>query len=312
MSKKLAADTKVALILGGNSGEREVSLMSGKECALALQEAGYQVKSFDSADKDFILNIQNYAPDIAFLALHGKYGEDGVIQGALEFLRIPYTGSGVLASALAMDKTRAKTFYSAAGLPTPHSVSLRRSEPYDLAALVGVVGEKSVVKPATEGSAFGVSIVHTPDELGPAIKHAFEVDDTILVERFVEGTEITVAVLGNNNPEALPIIEIVPHAEFYDFEAKYETGGADHIIPARISEAAYKSAERIAINAHNALGCRGMSRSDMIVDQFDTVWILETNTIPGMTKTSLLPDSASKAGISFPELCTKLIELAQE
>lgn len=312
MKQKLVNDMKVALIMGGISGERDVSLMSGRECEHALLEAGYSVESFDSADADFLFKLRAYQPDIAFLALHGKFGEDGVIQGALELLGIPYTGSGVLASALAMDKSRAKTFYSAAGLPTPHSVTLQKGEPYSLKELVGIVGEKSVVKPSTEGSALGVSIVHLPDELEAAITSAFEVDNTILVERFVEGVEITVGVLGNDNPQVLPIIEIVPHAEFYDFEAKYETGGADHIIPARISEAAYQSAQRIAIAAHNALGCRGMSRSDMIVDQFDTVWVLETNTIPGMTKTSLLPDSAQKAGISFPQLCAKLIELAQE
>lgn len=305
-------NTRVALLVGGKSGEREVSFMSGRESEKALREAGFQVDVLDSAEPDFLLTLSQGDYDVAFISLHGKGGEDGTIQGALEFLGLPYTGSGVLASALAMDKTRAKTFYSAAGLPTPHSVNLQKGEPYHIDELLGVVGEKSVVKPATEGSALGVTIVHNPDELEPAIVEAFKVDDIVLVERFVEGTEITVGVLGNDDPQALPIIEIIPHAEFYDFTAKYQTGGAEHILPARISETATQAAQRIAISAHKALGCRGMSRTDMIVDQFDTCWVLETNTIPGMTPTSLFPDAARFAGIPFEKLCISLIELALE
>lgn len=312
MSKVVPQETKVALLVGGKSGERKVSFMSGKESEAALRKAGFQVEVFDTAEPDFLPKLSQGKFDVAFISLHGKGGEDGTIQGALEFLGLPYTGSGVLASALAMDKTRAKTFYSAAGLPTPHSVNLTKEDTYSIPELVGVVGEKSVVKPATEGSALGVTIVHNPDELEPAIVEAFKVDDTVLVERFVEGTEITVGVLGNDDPEALPIIEIIPHAEFYDFTAKYATGGADHILPARISERATQAAQRIAVSAHKALGCRGFSRTDMIVDQFDTCWVLETNTIPGMTPTSLFPDAAKFAGISFTDLCTKLVELALE
>lgn len=306
------SDIKVALLVGGTSGEREVSFMSGKESEAALRSVGFQVQRFDTAEESFLSELQKFNCDVAFISLHGKGGEDGTIQGVLEYLHIPYTGSGVLASALAMDKTRTKTFYSAAGLPTPHSMNLVKNEPYDISELLGVVGEKSVVKPATEGSALGVTIVHNPDELEPAIKQAFTVDDVVLVERYVEGVEITVGVLGNDNPVALPLVEIVPHAEFYDFKAKYQTGGADHIVPARLSETATQAAQRIAVAAHKALGCRGMSRTDMIVDQFDTCWVLETNTIPGMTQTSLFPDAARHAGVSFEELCAHLVELALE
>ncbi len=305
-------EVKVALLVGGTSRERKVSLISGQGVEQALKELGYSYELIDTGKADFIQKLEQGNFDVAFLALHGKGGEDGCIQGLLECLNIPYTGSGVLASALAMDKTRAKTFYQAAGLPTPHSVNLVKGEAYDLAELIGVVGEKSVVKPATEGSALGVTIVHNAKELQPAIESAFEHDETILVERFIEGVEITVGVLGNDDPQALPIVEIIPHAEFYDFEAKYETGGSDHIIPARISEQASKSAQRIAIGAHRALGCRGFSRTDIIIDQFDTCWALETNTIPGMTPTSLFPDAARHAGLSFADLCDKLIALALE
>lgn len=305
-----STELSVALLVGGNSGEREVSLMSGHEVEKALRARGYQVDVLDTAASDFCTRLIQGSYDIAFLALHGKGGENGCIQGFLETLEIPYTGSGVLASALAMDKSRAKTFYAAAGLPTPHSVRIQVNEAYDINELIGVVGEKSVAKPSTEGSALGVTIVHNKEELEPAIQKAMQLDDTVLVERFIEGTEITVAVLGNDEPKALPIVEIVPHAEFYDFEAKYSAGASDHIIPARISKEAAESAQRIAVAAHKALGCSGFSRSDFIVDQFDTCWILETNTIPGMTPTSLFPDAARHMGMSFEELCETLIDLA--
>ena len=305
---------KVTLLKGGASDEREISLASGNACAAALRDQGFIVTEVDTGDEDMIAQIIASNPDVVFSALHGRDGEDGCMQGLCELMRVPYTGSGVLASALAMDKIRAKTFYSASGLPTPHSVTLHAGEGYLPADIIGVVGEKCVVKPANEGSALGVRIVNTPSALPDAIKEAFEFDDTLLVERFIEGTEVTVAVLGNEKPEALPVIEIVPQesSEFYDFEAKYAANGSTHIIPARISDEQTETCQRIAVAAHEALGCRGVSRSDIIVDSAGTCWVLETNTIPGMTETSLLPDAAKAVGIGFGELCKMLIELALE
>lgn len=306
--------TRVVLLKGGTSGEREVSLASGGECAQALRAEGFEVIEVDTAEPDMVERIIAARPDVIFNALHGRDGEDGCVQGLCELLRLPYTGSGVLASALAMDKTRAKAFYIASGIPTPHSVTVTRGEGYDPVEVIGVVGEKCVVKPACEGSALGVSIVNAPSGLQDAIERAFEYDDAVLVERFVEGTEVTVAVLGNDELEALPVIEIVPQesSAFYDFEAKYAANGSDHIIPARISEEQTASCQRIAISAHKSLGCRGVSRSDLIVDASGTCWLLETNTIPGMTQTSLLPDAAARVGIPFGALCKLLVELALE
>ena len=306
--------TKLVLLKGGKSGEREISLLSGDACAAALRRRGFDVVEIDPAEQGFTKKIESAKPDVVFIALHGRDGEDGCIQGMCEVVGIPYTGPGVLASALAMDKCKAKTFYIASGLPTPHSMTLLKNEDYNIKDIVGTVGEKSVVKPAHEGSALGVSIVNTPSELDDAINKAFELDDEILVERFVEGTEVTVAVLGNDNPQALPVIEIVPKesCEFYDFEAKYAAGGSTHIIPARLSDELTQNCQRIALSAHKALGCRGVSRSDLIIDASGTCWLLETNTIPGMTETSLLPDAAREVGIEFDELCELLVNFALE
>lgn len=307
-------ETKVALLKGGTSKEREISLLSGQACATALRAKGFDVVELDPAQGNFISLLEGAKPDVVFIALHGRDGEDGCIQGMCEVMKIPYTGPGVLPSALAMDKCKAKAFYIASGLPTPHSITLLKSENYDIDDIVGTVGEKSVVKPAHEGSALGVSIINTPSGLKDAINEAFKLDDEILVERFVEGTEVTVAVLGNDNPQALPVIEIVPKGscEFYDFEAKYAADGSTHIIPARLNDELTQNCQRIALNAHKALGCRGVSRSDLIVDASGTCWLLETNTIPGMTETSLLPDAARKVGIEFDDLCELLVNLALE
>lgn len=308
------SNVKVTLLKGGTSSERNVSLASGAACASALREEGFSVVEVDTADSDMIQQIVDSAPDVVFNTLHGRDGEDGCIQGMLQLMGLPYTGSGVLASALAMDKSRAKAFYIASGISTPHSIVLHKGEAVDESEILSAVGEKSVIKPAREGSSVGMAIVHKPSELAPAIERAFECDDTVLIERFVEGTEVTVAVLGNDNPEALPVIEIVPQesSEFYDYEAKYAQGGSTHIIPARITDEQTAACQREAVAAHKALGCSGVSRSDFIIDANSTCWLLETNTLPGMTATSLLPDTASKAGIGFGPLCRLLVELALE
>ena len=305
------AELKVTLLRGGKSGEREVSLRSGAACAEGLREEGFQVTVIDTGDDDFIQQIIASEPDVVFCALHGRDGEDGRMQGLLELMRVPYTGSGVLASALAIDKTRAKAIYRQAGLPTPGGVNLVRGEEYDVAAIIAEVGEHCVVKPASEGSSLGMSIVEKAEDLGPAIEKAFECDSLVLVETFVSGIETTVAVLGNKDFEAMPVIEIVPQdsSAFYDFEAKYAPGGSTHIIPARISDEQTAEAQRLAVEAHKALGCSGASRTDIIVGEKE-MWILETNTLPGMTATSLLPDTCGKVGISFSKLCRLLVEMA--
>lgn len=306
-------ELSVALIAGGNSNEREISLASGDGAQEALKEAGFKVTRFDPANKEDIKSLLDGSFDIAFLCMHGKGGEDGTMQGMLEILNIPYTCSHSLASGIAMDKGLSKMFYHRQGIPTPCSVTVKKGDEVDIEAIVSLVGKKSVVKPATEGSALGIYMTDTADSVQEAIQMVHEIDDQAIVETYVKGIETTVAVLGNDDPEALPVIEIVPQAEFYDFTSKYAPGGSQHIIPARISDDATEMIQDLAVKAHKALGCSGVSRTDIIFDEENgQAWVLETNTIPGMTATSLLPDAARAAGISFPELCTKLIEFALE
>ena len=312
MSALIPSKCKVALLAGGTSGERDISLASGKGAKDALEEAGFVVEWIDPAQKEDLKKLIDDDFDVAFLCLHGKMGEDGTVQGMLELLSIPYTCSGVLASATAMDKAKSKALYEFGGISTPVAATLERHEDYSVDAIAEKVGIPCVVKPATEGSALGVEIVENLDDLAGAIDRAFEIDSLVLVEQFVQGTEVTVAVLGNEKPEALPIIKIVPRGEFYDFDSKYAPGGSQHICPAPLDESVSDTLKELANRAHCVLGCRGVSRSDFIIDEDGKPWILETNTIPGMTATSLLPDAARAAGITFPELCTRLIELALE
>lgn len=300
----------VALLCGGNSGEKEISKASGKSAAQALRTAGCAVTVLDPANRETLTTLLNNPFDVAFLCLHGKGGEDGTIQGFLEYAQLPYTGPGVLASALAMDKSRAKAQYISHNLPTPHSQTLFRGHPYDVDALARDFGFPCVVKATTEGSALGVYIVHSKEEMDEKIAACFAMDDHILVEQFIKGTELTVAVLGNDEPFALPVIEIIPKHAFYDFESKYAPAGSQHICPARLSEQDTKAVQDLAVRAHRALGCSGMSRTDILRDERGAFWLLETNTIPGMTQTSLLPDAARVYGLDFPTLCMKLIELA--
>jgi len=303
---------RIAVLYGGTSGEREVSLVSGSIVADTLAAEGLEVERIDTGKPDFFERLVTFQPDIAFIALHGKGGEDGSIQGLLELLDIPYTGSGVLASALAMDKARSKVFYLAEGLNVPPSNNVDRDAPYSISALCEQIGLPCVVKPVREGSSLGVYIVHTADELEPAIEAAFKCSENLLVERFVAGMEVTVAVLGNNDASALPLIEIIPHAAFYDYEAKYADGGSEHVCPARLSAELTALCQEHAVLAHKALGCRGVSRTDFIIDVDDVPWVIETNTIPGMTGTSLLPHAAEETGMSLGELYRKLIEYGLE
>jgi len=301
---------RIAVLMGGRSAEREVSLTTGAQVAEALAAGGADVVAIDSAAPDFIARLQESGADVCFICLHGRFGEDGTVQGLLELIGMPYVGSGVLASALAMDKVMSKHFFAQAGLPSPAYVHLRAGQAWDAAEITSALGAKTVVKPANEGSAIGVTISHDPGELPDAIETAFRYDDDVLVEAFVPGVEVTVGVLGNENCFALPAIEIVPEHEFYDYDSKYVPGMSRHIMPPRIGVEQLRECERISIAAHVALGCRGVSRADCIVAENGDVWLLEVNTIPGMTPTSLLPDSAREAGIAFPDLVRRLVDYA--
>ncbi|HEX9093843.1 MAG TPA: D-alanine--D-alanine ligase [Coriobacteriia bacterium] len=300
----------IAVLKGGRSAEREVSLGTGAQVSAALISRGHRVVEIDTGEAGFIAELQGAHPDAAFICLHGRFGEDGTVQGLLELLGIPYVGSGVLASALAIDKVISKHLFAQEGLPTPEYVHLRQGEPWSAEAITADLGPKTVVKPANEGSSVGMTIVHVPEELAAGIEKAFEHDRDIIVERFVEGVEVTIGVLGNEDPVALPTLEIVPEHEFYDYDSKYVPGMSTHIIPARVSDEARTECQRVATAAHRALGCSGMSRADTIVTPDGQVLLLEVNTIPGMTSTSLLPDAARAAGIEFPELCDRLVDLA--
>ncbi len=307
---------RVAVIMGGLSAEREVSLKTGAKVMEALDPARFEAFAVDPRPRGestaWLETLLRERVDVAFLALHGRYGEDGTIQGLLELLGIRYTGSGILSSALAINKIKAKQIYRQAGIPTPEFVALGGcTGDAALATCVEGFPLPAVVKPNREGSTIGVSIVREREELEPAIALAFGHDSEVLVERFVAGVEITAAVIGNSEPQVLPLIEIVPRSGFYDYEMKYTPGATEEIVPARLSPETTARAQELARQAHLALGCRGMSRTDMIVAE-DGIWALETNTIPGMTETSLLPRAAQGAGIAFPRLVEMLIEFALE
>jgi len=336
---------RVAVLMGGRSSEREISLKSGDMVLRHLDRSRYDVIAFDTgvlqrlgetADRHELpappptadlTALARLAPraierdsnqsgaDVAFVALHGPGGEDGTIQGLLELLGIPYTGSGVLASALAMDKVVSKKLFRAEGIPTPRWRDYWKNNCADAAVIAAEarssLGLPLVIKPACEGSTIGISIARTEPELEPAIASAAAYGPHILAERFVEGVEITVGILGNRNPQVLPLVEIVPAGGFYDYEAKYTPGATDEIVPARLGDRDAGRARELAVAAFEALGCRGIARVDMIVGPHGPT-VLEVNTIPGFTETSLVPRAAQAAGISFPALLDRIIELALE
>lgn len=304
--------TRVALLKGGTSGERPVSLKSAEQVGIGLRSEGFDVVEIDTGEPGFITALQDAGADVVFICLHGRGGEDGTIQGVCELLNLPYTGSGVLASALAMDKSMAKIVYRAAGVRTPPSVTLHAGEPVDTEAIFAELGEHLVVKPAHEGSSLGISFVEGKDDLAEGIAAGFALDDTLVVERFVTGMEATVGVLGNDEPQALPTIEILSELDHYDFEAKYTPGKSSHVLPARIAPEVEAECRALGIAAHEALGCRGISRSDILIDADGVPWVIETNTIPGMTPVSLVPDAAKHAGIGFGPLCRMIVEFALE
>lgn len=305
-------ECKIAVLCGGKSEEREVSLNSGKAVSEALKGAGYDVTTLDPASKEDLKQLIDGDFTVAFLCTHGRYGEDGTLQGFLEIVGIPYTGSGVLASATAMNKCRAKETYRLHNLPTLPSLTIEKGEGYSIDEIVEKLGDHCVIKAAKEGSSIGLYIEEGSDAIAAAIEKALGFDDEVLVERYCKARELTVGVLGNDNPEALPVIEIVPKEGFYDYEAKYAPGGSKHLCPAPLDEELSQRIRATAEAAHAALGCKGESRTDFLLEEDGTFWILETNTLPGMTETSLLPDAASKKGMSFAALCEHLIGLALE
>ncbi len=304
----------VALLSGGKSAEREVSLKSGMQVYESLDKDRYDVRRYDPLDALPDLARDAAEIDVALIILHGRLGEDGTIQGFLESLGIPYQGSGVLGSAIAMNKIVSKQLYVQAGLPTAPHVVLDRTQPVDANKGLHGVTFPVVVKPEHEGSSIGLSIVRSAGELAEALKTAWRYDRRCLVEQFVAGKEVTGAVIGNDSIEALPLIEIIPGKDykFFDYEAKYTPGATEEICPARISPEETQKAQALAVRAHQTLHCRGYSRTDMIIGNDGAIYVLETNTIPGMTKTSLLPRAASVAGISFSRLLDRLIALALE
>ncbi len=303
----------IALLSGGISSEREVSLNSGKQVFEALDKEKYDVIQYDPKTDLPKLVADSEKIDVALVILHGPFGEDGTVQGLLDLLGIPYQGAGVLGSAVAMNKLISKQLYHQAGLPVPPYLVVKRGDavgPDDLAARLGL---PLVVKPVEGGSSVGMSIVRAVEELAPALEKAFEFDWSLIVEAFIAGTELTGGVLGNDNPEALPLIEIIPGDgyEFFDYEAKYKPGATREICPAPIDENLAQKARTYAVTAHQVLACRGYSRTDMIVRDGD-IFVLETNTIPGMTATSLFPQAAAAAGLAFGPLLDRLIELSLE
>ena len=304
---------RLALIAGGKSAEREVSLKSGEQVYQALDKSKYDIRRYDP--RDDLPRLVHDAPELeaALVIMHGRGGEDGTLQGMLDLLGIPYQGSGVLGSAIGMNKELSKILYQQAGLKVSQALFLDRDKTPDLKDIQAQLGLPVVIKPVNEGSSIGITKARTLEELEKGLAAAFPYDHRVLVEEFLEGVEVTGGVLGNKELTALPLVEIIPSEQydFFNYEAKYKPGASTEICPARLDEATTKRAQAIAIAAHRALHCRGYSRTDMIVKGGD-IYVLETNTIPGMTATSLFPQAAKAQGLDFPQLLDRLIALAME
>lgn len=307
---------RIGVLWGGMSAEREVSLKSGRAVYDALVAKGYSVTGID-AGKLLPTKIKPSEIDIVFIALHGKFGEDGTVQGMLELIGVPYTGSGVLASALAMDKVATKRLLVSAGIPTPRfAVYWRPETPEDIPDLAEQILNEFrtplVAKAPDQGSSLGVTIASNRAEVIRGLQLAFEYGDRVMIEEFVKGVEITAALLGNRNPQVLPLIEIVSETGRYDYESKYTEGMSSHIIPPRVPEDMQKEVSRLAAATFDLIGCRGLARVDFIVSEDGHPYVLEVNTVPGLTPVSLFPDAARAAGIEMPQLCEIILGLAQQ
>ena len=305
---------KIVVVMGGTSTEAEISRQTGTAILKALQSKGYNAEGMELNPPTFAEDIKKSNCAIVFNALHGKYGEDGVLQGTLDMLGIPYTGSGVLAAAVTMDKAATKRVCVAEGISTPRSHAYHRFEMQqrDLTAeIMEEFGLPVVVKASSQGSSIGVYIVEQLADLTKALQEAFKYDEEVLVEQFINGMEMTVAVWGNEEQkEAFPIIEITTESGRYDYDSKYTKGDSHDIIPARVSEANTKEIQDLAVRTFTACGCRGVARVDMMLAEDGTPYVIEVNSVPGMTELSLVPDAGRAMGIEFPELCARILEMA--
>jgi len=293
----------VAVLMGGPSSEREISLKSGRAVYEALLDSKYQPVAIDVVD-EWEEALSRVKPSVAFIALHGKFGEDGTVQSILEDIRMPYTGSGVKASRLAIDKIASRKIFEKYEIPVPEYAIIKKpSHKFNEKS----IGFPMVVKPSLQGSSIGLTIIDDKSQINKAMDLAFVFDENIIVEKFIKGDELTVGIL---DEKPLPVIKIVPNRKFYDFKAKYLSGKTEYLVPAPIGPSDYKKAQGFALAAHKALGCRDFSRVDMILGEDGRIRVLEVNSIPGLTATSLLPKSASVMGFNFRDLCVKIIELA--
>ena len=305
---------RVALLAGGRSGERDVSLAGATGFTEAIDSEKYEIVCYDPKTDLAQLASDASEIDVAFILLHGTFGEDGTVQGYLDLLDIRYQGSGVLGSALAMDKNMAKKLYLLADIPVAKWEMAKVEDTKNPSRLIDTLGFPLVIKPIREGSSLGMSIAHNAQELTKGIQLAYEHDSQVMVEQFVEGREITVGVMGNDLPVPLPLVEIVPGKKFafFDYEAKYRQGASTEICPADVDEKITEQAKRYAVAAHKTLQLKGYSRTDMMLNEEGELVVLETNTIPGMTPTSLFPQAARAAGMNFTELIDRLLMLALE
>lgn len=304
---------KVAVLKGGRSFEREISLRSGANVEASLRRLGHEVMALD-VDKNMVRALRDAAPDAAFVAMHGQGGEDGTVQELLEIIGIPYTGSGVTASSRAWNKVVAKAAFSAVGIPTPDSYSFNQDAFRELGAADALgeiearLGLPLVVKPARGGSALGIRLAHEPAQIPAALVAALAYDSRLMMERFVAGRELSVVILGNEAPEALPIVEAIPLGrEFYDFESRYTPGATELRSPADLPAAVAEEVERVAIGCYRELACHGFARVDLILDADNQPWVLELNTIPGLTDTSILPRALEAAGMEFDEMIERVL-----
>lgn len=296
---------KVAVLMGGHSSEREISLLSGNAVLAALRRRGVDAHAFDPAERP-LEDLKREGYRRAFIALHGRYGEDGTVQGALELLGVPYTGSGVMASALALDKWRTKLIWQAVGIPTPRYELL--TETADADAVIGRLGLPLIVKPVCEGSTIGLTKVAGAEQLAPAYRAAAKFDRLVLVEEFIAGQELTVSILAE---QALPVIRIEPAAELYDYQAKYFSDDTKYFCPSGLPADVERRLQAQAVEAYRVIGCEGWGRVDLILDAAGRPFFLEVNTSPGMTGHSLVPMAAKQAGIDFDELVVRILAAAE-
>ncbi len=299
MQRQELKQKQIAVLMGGLSAERDVSLRTGRAIGQALQRCGYQIVEID-AGRDLPAQLERAGAEVVFIALHGRFGEDGTVQGLLELCGIPYTGSGVLASSLAMDKVATKKMLCYHGIVTPAFAELRQGD----VIADNLPDYPLVVKPAREGSTIGISIANDRRALEGGLAEAFRHDDLVLVEQFIAGAEVTVGVLDG---QPLPVIQVVPKGGFYDYQSKYTPGETEYLLPAPLPEATYLALQEAAVRVFRAVGCQGAARVDFMVTDTD-FYCLEVNTIPGMTETSLLPKAAQAAGLSFDELVERILE----